>query len=194
MTKQDRQKLSILVVLLAVLSLTVVLGYRMNQPATTAAVQPPEQPKTSANPPAPNDAHIRLDILDKSEAAEDDIGKKNVFQYRQAPPPPAASQPKPTGPAATVPPGIASSAPAVPRQGPPPPPPPPPITLKYQGFATVNTPPAGLTAFLADDSRHYNVRVGEVLMGRYRIASISDKSVDIEDLEFKRTQTLPLLK
>ena len=41
MTKQDRQKLSILIVLVAVLGLTVVLGYRMNQPDTTNAVQAP---------------------------------------------------------------------------------------------------------------------------------------------------------
>ena len=41
MTKQDRQKLSILIILVAVLGLTIVLGYRMNQPDTTNAVQAP---------------------------------------------------------------------------------------------------------------------------------------------------------
>ena len=70
------------------------------------------------------------------------------------------------------------------------PPPPPPINLKYQGFA--QSP--DLTAFLADDTRHYNVTVGEILMGRYRIISITDKTVEIEDLQFNRRQMLPLLK
>ena len=58
----------------------------------------------------------------------------------------------------------------------------------------MNKPGGGLTAFLADDARHYNVTAGEVLMGRYRIASISDKSVEVEDLEYNRRQTLLLLK
>src|SRR5437764_15094664 len=92
MTKQDRQKVSILAVLLGVLGLTVVLGYRMNRPATTAAVQVPEQ-KTSANPPAATEAKIRLDLVEKPEAATEDIGKKNVFQYRQSAPPLADSRP-----------------------------------------------------------------------------------------------------
>src|SRR5437773_3917371 len=87
MTKQDRQKLSIFVVLLAVLGLTIVLGYRMNRPQTTAAVQTPP-PKTSTNPPAANDARIRLDLVENSGSSEEDIGKKNVFQYHEAPPPP----------------------------------------------------------------------------------------------------------
>jgi hypothetical protein len=81
-----------------------------------------------------------------------------------------------------------------PRTGPPPPAPPPPIPLKYQGFAAENGAGGGFTAFLADDSRHYNVNVGEVLMGRYRILAISDKGVDVEDLQYNRRQTLPLLK
>ena len=46
MSKQDRQKFNILIVLLVVLGMTVLLGYRMNQPPTTAAVQVPET-KTS---------------------------------------------------------------------------------------------------------------------------------------------------
>jgi hypothetical protein len=185
MTK-DRQKLGIFIVLLAVLGL-ILLGYRMNQPAVTAAVQTPE-PKTSAKPLAPNDARIRLDLVENPQEA-DDIGKKNVFQYRQAPPPPP---PKPGSASNTPPPVTVAATPVAPR--PPQPPPPPAIPLKYQGFAVMSTPGSSLTAFLADDSRHYNVTAGEVLMGRYRIAAISDKSVDVEDLEFNRRQTLPLLK
>ena len=79
---------------------------------------------------------------------------------------------------------------------PPPPPAPPPVPLKYQGFATIQSPNPnpGFTAFLADDTRHYNVTVGEVLMGRFRVLNITDKSVDIEDLAYNRRQTLPLVK
>ncbi|PYR85119.1 MAG: hypothetical protein DMG18_07240 [Acidobacteria bacterium] len=73
MSKQDRQKFSILVVLLVVLGMTAVLGYRMNQPPTTAAVQVPET-KTSANPPAPTDARIRLDLMEKAEGSKEETG------------------------------------------------------------------------------------------------------------------------
>jgi hypothetical protein len=196
MTKQDRQKLNILVVLVAVLGLTLVLGYRMNQPATTAAVQPPEPQKTSVNPPAANDARIRLDLVDKSESGDGGVGKKNVFQYQQAPPPPPPIL-KPVTPPPAVGPrggGNASAGSNPISTVPPGPPPPPPIPLKYQGYAALDRPGGGFTAFVADDSRHYNVSVGEVLMGRYRILGISDKSVEVEDLEFKRRQTLALQK
>src|SRR5437870_12586001 len=94
MSKQDRQKLSILVVLLVVLGLTIVLGYRMNRPDVTAAVQVPET-KPSVNPPAPTDARIRLDLIEQPETSKEEIGKNNVFQYRQIP------APAPSGPPGT---------------------------------------------------------------------------------------------
>jgi hypothetical protein len=184
MTKDDRQKFGILIVLLGVLAVTIVLGYRMNQPPTTEAVQPAE-PKTSANPPAANDARIRLDLVEK-DATGEHIGKKNVFQYREqpAPPPPKLSAPPPTPvPLNTAPPVAARPLT---------PPGPPPIQLKYQGFATVNTGSGQFTAVLADESRHYLVKTGEILMGRYRIARITDTSVEVEDLEFNRRQVLPI--
>src|SRR5215471_15632006 len=107
MTKQDRQKVIILSVLLAVLASVVVMVLRMNDtPATTtAAVQVPETSKISVNPPG-----------------------------------------------------------------------------------------GGFVAVLSDDSRHYSVTTGEVLMGRYRVLTISDKIVDVEDLEYKRRQSLPIVK
>src|SRR5438093_12601307 len=192
MTKQDRQKVSILVVLLAVLGVTIAFGYRLNQPQTTSAVQTPE-PKPSANPPAASDARILLELVEKPDAAEEDIGKKNLFQYHQAPEPPASSAPPRGGPSSSPIPAPLQAPVPTPITRPPQPPAAPPIPLKYQGFAST-TNPSGLTAFVSDDSRHYNVTVGEILMGRYRIVSITDKSVEVEDLEYNRRQTLPLLK
>ncbi|OLE88572.1 MAG: hypothetical protein AUG08_07840 [Acidobacteria bacterium 13_1_20CM_2_55_15] len=200
MSKQDRQKFSILMVLLVVLGMTAVLGYRMNQPPTTAAVQVPET-KTSANPPAPTDARIRLDLIEKAEGSQEEIGRKNVFQYQK---PPASRPPVPgSGGSASTTPG--PQQPAPPSFGLPPttsgssasaaPPGPPPIPLKYQGYAAESAPGGQMTAFLTDDaSRHYNVTPSEILMGRYRINQISTASVEVEDLETNRRQTLPLLK
>ncbi len=201
MNKQDRQKFRILIVLLVVLGMTVVLGYRMNQPSTTAAVQVSEA-KTSANPPAPTDARIRLDLIDKPEGSAEEIGRKNVFQYQRPPAPPRPSAPAgPRGSASTTP----VPSPVPPAAGLPPssvrppvvaaPPGPPPIPLKYQGYAVENLPGGQITAFLTDDaSRHYNVTRGEILMGRYRVNQLSTGSVEVEDLETNRRQTLPLLK
>jgi len=200
MSKQDRQKFSILIVLLVVLGMTAVLGYRMNQPPTTAAVQVPET-KISANPPAPTDARIRLDLIEKAEGSQEEIGRKNVFQYQK---PPASRPPVPGsgGSASTTP---RPEQPAPPSVGLPPTtsgssasaaaPGPPPIPLKYQGYAAESAPGGQMTAFLTDDaSRHYNVTPSEILMGRYRINQISTASVEVEDLETNRRQTLPLLK
>ena len=194
MSKQDRQKLSILVVLLAVLGLILVMGYRMNQPATTATAQTPET-KTPVHAAAPSDARIRMDLVDRS-GADGDVGKKNVFEYRQPPPPsPPVQRGLPSATGSSQRGGVGVSPGGIPQTpGPPQPPAPAPIPLKYQGYLTLNTPTGGFTAVIADDTRHYNVTAGEVLMGRYRILSITDKAVDVEDLAYNRRQSLPIAK
>jgi hypothetical protein len=195
MSKQDRQKLSVLVVLLGVLVLTLVLGYRMNRPAVTAAVQVPET-KPSTNPPAPTDARIRLDLIEKPGNSSEDIGRKNVFQYRQNPAPASNASrggssgaiPQPAAPAVNGPPATRPPATLAP-------PGPPPIPFKYQGYALESGPPGQMIAFLTDETaHHFNVRAGEVLMGRYRIAQVSANSVEVEDTDTSRRQTLPLAK
>jgi hypothetical protein len=200
MSKQDRQKLSILVILLGVLVLTLILGYGMNKPVVTAAVQsaepkPPSNP--SSNPPAPTDARIRLDLIEKSQNSSEEIGRKNVFQYRQTPAATALAGPGSRSP--VIPPQPA--APAANEQLPvrPPaviaPPGPPPIPFKYHGYATLDAPGGQMTAFLTDETlHHYNVAVGEVLMGRYRLTQITANSVEIEDTSNSRRQLVPVTK
>lgn len=193
MSKQDRQKLSILVILLIVLGVTLVLGYHVNQPAAPATAQAADNTKTSASSLAATDARIRMEDVQKPDSDED-IGKKNVFEYRQPPPPPPAPQRgssfNPSTPAANNggPAGSGFRPTQVPPAGP------PPIPLKYQGYLTLDTPTGGFTAVIADDARHYNVKTGEVLMGRYQILAITDKVVDVEDLEYHRRQSLPIAK
>lgn len=196
MTKQDRQRLKILIVLLLVLGLTLALGSRLNREPIMVNVQAGES-KTSANPPAASDARIRIDLVEKPEESQD-AGRTNIFQYRQGKPAPVAPNPSQPGgvvpaPAGT---GPAMNQPMLQRPaGPPPPPPPPPIPLKYLGFAVVSSQNGSLVAVLGDDmNRHYNVTAGEVLFGRYRVTRITDSSVEVEDLEYNRRQTLPLLK
>lgn len=137
-------------------------------------------------------ARIRLDLVENLHA-EDEIGRNNVFQYRIRRAAPAnASESSGSGGAATPPPVEAAPVPPAP-QGPPPPPPPPPIPFKYRGFANVEKP-SSLIAFLADDANHYNVTIGEILMGRYRVSRITLTDVEMEDLQLNRRQTLPLIR
>jgi hypothetical protein len=196
MSKRDRQRLSVFAVLLVVLGLTLVLVYRMNSPATTAAVQSPATKATSKAPTA-SDARINIEAVESPDTGTD-IGQKNVFQYGEGRPvargiPPGPLQgtrpPVPT----EIPPGAVTPAEPPPPPSPPPPPPPPPIPLRFTGFAVHNS---SLTAFLTDDSgiRHYNVTAGEILMGRYRVSQITDKAVEVEDLQFSRRQMLALQK
>ncbi len=189
MSKQDRQKLNILIVLLIVFGLIVVMGYRMSRPPTALTVQTAE-PRTSQNPPDPGDASIRLDLVGKEENAED-IGRRDIFVYGKK----VVPQKGPVAVSSTpqLPPTQTTTPQAVIR----PPvtnPPPPPIPLKYPGYFVVNSPGGNLIAILDDGVRHYNVTVGEVLMGRFRITQISDKSVEVEDLEYNRRQAIPLTK
>jgi len=182
MTGKEKQQLKILIIFLAVLGLSSLYAYRMNQPQTASAVQTP-QAAQPANPAVPNDARIRLDLVEKP--APEDVGRNNLFQYRFGQ---AAQAQQP--PAFTPPPVVVNQPPPGPL---PPslPPPPPPIPLRYQGYAHAQT---GLTAFLADGERQFNVMAGEVLMGRYRVLRVSESLVEVEDLEYNRRQILTLVK
>jgi hypothetical protein len=185
---KDRQKIGIFIVLLGVLAVTAYMSFRINDTPATAVVQASStQAKPSTIASGATDARILLEVV-KPGVGKENIGNKNLFQYQQAPPPVAP----PRGiPALVV--NVQPAPVQVPISAPPPPRPVPTIPLKYQGFASTNNGSQGMTAFLADDFRHYNVTVGEVLMGRYRIASISDKSVEVEDLDNNRRQSLPLV-
>jgi len=196
MTKQARQKLNIFIILLVVLGLTLVLGYRMSSPPSVFTVQPAD-PKPAAKVATSTEAKIRLDWVEQSDEAE--AGRRNVFQYQQSRP---ASTPDSSKPAPVPPPQPAvlpstTAVTAMPIQ-PPPPPPPPPIPLKYLGFAVMSSGNSGtpaLMAFLSDESsHHYNVSVGEILIGRYRIVDITEKNVEVEDLQNNRRQVFPLQK
>jgi hypothetical protein len=67
--------------------------------------------------------------------------------------------------------------------------------LKYIGFASIEPNSQHLIATLIDDTQHhFNAVEGDIFMGRYRVGRISDSSVDVEDIQSSRRQTLPLVK
>jgi hypothetical protein len=77
-------------------------------------------------------------------------------------------------------------------QGPQGPPPPPPIDLKFFGFET----PAGgaRKAFLLHGEDVFIASEGDVVDRRYKVVKIAPLSIDIDDLAYNHTQTLPLVQ
>ena len=189
MNAREKKQATFLGALGVILGVTLYVAPGLNRAPTASGTQTP-QASAQQQPSAVDDARIRLDLLTpKTDGPE--AGDENLFQYRTVRPPPG-----PARPTARVEPFVPVPQTFTPpvHTGPPQPPPPPPIPLRYQGYARSEYGAGELTAFLVDDARHYNVRAGEVLMGRYRITAITDTSVQIEDMQFKRTQTLVLQK
>jgi hypothetical protein len=81
------------------------------------------------------------------------------------------------------------TAPVVPT-GPPPPPPPPPINLKFFGVETHAN--GKKQAFLLSGDDVYLASEGDIVERKYKVVSISANSVQVEDLSYKNTQTIPL--
>ncbi len=107
---------------------------------------------------------------------------RNIFSLVYTPPAPAA--PKNLPPARPV----AAAAPV--PTGPPPPPPPPPINLKF--FGTAVRANGQRQAFLLNGEDVYLAAQGDIVARKYKILSIGSTSIQVEDLVYKNSQTLPL--
>jgi hypothetical protein len=75
--------------------------------------------------------------------------------------------------------------------GPPPPAPPPPIDLKFFGFSARQS--GARRAFLLKGDDVFIASEGEVVDHRYRVVKIAPTSVQVEDIPYANTQSLPLM-
>jgi hypothetical protein len=135
------------------------------------------------------DPTLLMDAMRVTESLQYSGSGRNIFSANSAPvvaiPNPLASARPKTEQAPVVVPCPPNCPP------PPPPPPPPPIDLKFFGIET--SPNGARQAFLLHEDSVFLASAGDVVMRRYRVISIEDKSIRVEDMQYQNTQTLPLL-
>jgi hypothetical protein len=198
---EDKKKVIMLVVLLAI-ALPIAIWELRGYFGTRSAPEPPRpapvQTATSAAPEAsvandPNgpaaekiastdiDPTLHLDKLAQSEDVEYHGTGRNIFSAESVPVniPRAIAPPRPNNANVTLP-------------QPPPVPQAPPIDLKYFGYSEDKANKGSIKAFLVHGDDIFMARAGEVIDHRYKVGTISPGSIQVTDLSYNNTQTLPI--
>ena len=162
------------------------------QPASlaVAAAPAPERAATGSREAAPaNTATSSIDpTLHPELMAENENylykgSGRNIFSQTSGAPPAATAIEKVKGPVRPSAQQIAANA------GPPTP---PPIDLRFFGYAARKN--GTRRAFLLHGDDVFIASVGDVVSHRYRVVQIAPFSIQIEDLPYHNTQTLPLVQ
>ncbi|HEY0795037.1 MAG TPA: hypothetical protein VGD64_04580 [Acidisarcina sp.] len=188
--------LGALVLFLVIRMLISNFGSPSPAPVTSATTAPPATVQTVSTPvrtattttaghpavKAPHlganlDPSLHFEVMRQAESLEYAGRGRNIFSATSAQ---LVSIPKVTRPVRPV--AVAYVAP--------PPAPPPTIDLKFFGYSAQK---GTRKAFLLHGEDVFIAAEGEVVDHRYRVVKISPFSIDLEDLPYHNTQTLPLI-
>jgi hypothetical protein len=123
------------------------------------------------------DPTLHPEIMRQTESLEYTGNGRNIFsQFSVAP---------------TIPKPVAPIRQAAVQTGPPPPPPPPPINLGFYGYSEAKAGQRKI--FLLHGEDIFIASEGDIVDRRYRVVKIGPASVQVEDIPYHNTQTLPLL-
>lgn len=170
MTKKTRYELYVLGVLL-VLAVVAYSSQSRNSVFTGASAS-----DVRFTPLDVSDPSLRLDLLDRIQKLEYKGQHRNIFSAEPLPPPPsvlAAQQARARGPVV---------------------PPPPPVTVPATFYGIVTDLRTGQkrACFSANADDVYIVPVGGTLLNQFRILTIGNNSVEVEEISSGRHTTLML--
>jgi hypothetical protein len=156
-------------------------------PASAASASAPAGASPSGNGAAKRipvslsklDPTLHPEIMAQAESLRYTGSGRNIFSMNSAPPAKIEAVKGPVRPVQHI------------AAGPVGPPPPPPIDLQFFGYEARN---GVRKAFLLQGSNVYIASPGDVVAHRYKIVKILPFSIEVTDLMYNHTQSLPLAR
>lgn len=164
--------------LLGLVALLAVVNIYRRPSSTPSPLQPAQKASAraarNAPPPIP-DAELHVDQLAAGGQTRAADIRRNIFEYGSRPvaatPRLARAKAEPDRPAA--------------------PPPPPPSPLRFYGYAE-GSRGGPRRVLLTDGEGVFVARQGDTIAGRYRVVSVTDRAVEVEEVAGQHHWVVPL--